>query len=75
MHGNLRNLGLDTLDVVNPRVMGDQRKASEGPIERQMEALAALRECGLVSHIGVANATAKQIEDAGRITPIRGTRP
>ncbi|CAM2163851.1 pyridoxine 4-dehydrogenase [Paraburkholderia sacchari] len=67
---NLRNLGLDTLDVVNLRIMGDVHKPAEGPIEKQMEALAALRERGLVRHIGISNATAKQIEDAGRIAPI-----
>ncbi|WP_433705883.1 aldo/keto reductase family oxidoreductase [Paraburkholderia sacchari] len=67
---NLRNLGLDTLDVVNLRIMGDVHKPAEGPIEKQMEALAALRERGIVRHIGISNATAKQIEDAGRIAPI-----
>ncbi|NLP63530.1 aldo/keto reductase family oxidoreductase [Paraburkholderia sacchari] len=67
---NLRNLGLDTLDVVNLRIMGDVHKPAEGPIERQMEALAALREHGLVRNIGISNATAKQIENAGRIAPI-----
>ncbi|CAB3802258.1 Pyridoxine 4-dehydrogenase [Paraburkholderia caffeinitolerans] len=71
---NLRNLGLDTLDVVNLRVMGDQHKPAEGPIERQMETLAALQERGLVRHIGISNATAKQIEDAGRIAPIVGVQ-
>ncbi|MFX1677494.1 aldo/keto reductase family oxidoreductase [Paraburkholderia sp. A2WS-5] len=67
---NLRNLGLDTLDVVNLRIMGDVHKPAEGPLEKQMEALAALRERGLVRHIGISNATAKQIDEAGRIAPI-----
>ncbi|PYE19595.1 aryl-alcohol dehydrogenase-like predicted oxidoreductase [Paraburkholderia silvatlantica] len=70
VHDNLRNLGLDTLDVVNLRIMGDVHKPSEGPIERQMEALADMRERGLVRHIGVSNATAKQIDDAEKIAPI-----
>jgi pyridoxine 4-dehydrogenase len=70
VHDNLRNLGLDALDVVNLRIMGDIHQPSEGPIERQMEALATLRQRGLVRHIGMSNATAKQIADANRIAPI-----
>ncbi|WP_322092925.1 aldo/keto reductase family oxidoreductase [Paraburkholderia bannensis] len=70
VHDNLRNLGLDALDIVNLRIMGDIHQPSEGPIERQMETLAALRERGLVRHIGMSNATAKQVADAGRIAPI-----
>lgn len=70
VHDNLRNLGLDTLDVVNLRIMGDVHKPAEGPVERQMEVLAALREQGLVRHIGISNATAKQIDDAEKIAPI-----
>ncbi|WP_322057073.1 aldo/keto reductase family oxidoreductase [Paraburkholderia sp. J63] len=74
VHDNLRNLGLDTLDVVNLRIMGDVHKPAEGPVERQMEALAALRERGLVRHIGISNATAKQIADAEKIAPIVGVQ-
>lgn len=70
VHDNLRNLGLDALDIVNLRIMGDIHQPSEGPIERQMEALATLRQRGLVRHIGMSNATAKQIADANRIAPI-----
>ncbi|POR52735.1 aryl-alcohol dehydrogenase-like predicted oxidoreductase [Paraburkholderia eburnea] len=70
VHDNLRNLGLDVLDIVNLRIMGDIHQPAEGPIGRQMEALATLRQRGLVRHIGVSNATAKQIADAGRIAPI-----
>ncbi|MEM5422471.1 aldo/keto reductase family oxidoreductase [Paraburkholderia ferrariae] len=70
VHDNLRNLGLDTLDVVNLRIMGDVHKPAEGSVEREMEALAALRERGLVRHIGISNATAKQIDDAEKIAPI-----
>ncbi|NIE65364.1 aldo/keto reductase family oxidoreductase [Burkholderia sp. Ax-1719] len=70
VHDNLRNLGLDALDIVNLRIMGDIHQPSEGPIERQMEALATLRQRGLVRHIGMSNATAKQIADAGRFAPI-----
>ncbi|WP_321817515.1 MULTISPECIES: aldo/keto reductase family oxidoreductase [unclassified Paraburkholderia] len=70
VHDNLRNLGLETLDIVNLRVMGDVHQPSEGPIERQMEALATLRQRGLVRDIGLSNATAKQIADASHIAPI-----
>ncbi|WP_322032231.1 aldo/keto reductase family oxidoreductase [Paraburkholderia sp. J76] len=70
VHDNLRNLGIDAIDVVNLRIMGDVHKPAEGPVEPQMEMLASLRERGLVRHIGVSNATAKQIDDAEKITPI-----
>ncbi|MGG1947962.1 aldo/keto reductase family oxidoreductase [Trinickia sp. NRRL B-1857] len=67
---NLRNLGLDVLDVVNLRLMFDVHAPAEGSIERQMTALAQLRQDGLVRHIGISNATATQIEQAQRIAPI-----
>lgn len=67
---NLRNLGLDVLDVVNLRLMFDVHAPAEGSIERQMSALAQLQQDGLVRHIGISNATATQIEQAQRIAPI-----
>ncbi|RQN38067.1 aldo/keto reductase family oxidoreductase [Paraburkholderia tropica] len=70
VHDNLRNLALDAIDVVNLRIMGDVHKPAEGPVEPQMERLARLRERGLVRHIGLSNATAKQVADAERIAPI-----
>ncbi|TDG06663.1 aldo/keto reductase family oxidoreductase [Paraburkholderia guartelaensis] len=70
VHDNLRNLGLDALDVVNLRIMGDVHKPSEGPVEKQVEALARLRERGLVRNVGMSNATAAQIAAAQRIVPI-----
>ena len=70
VHDNLRNLGLDVLDVVNLRIMGDVHKPSEGPVEKQVETLAALRERGLVRDVGLSNATAAQIAAARRIVPI-----
>ena len=63
---NLRNLGLDVLDVVNLRLMFDPHAPKEGPIEQQMETLAALQQEGLVRHIGVSNATAAQVAQAQR---------
>jgi pyridoxine 4-dehydrogenase len=70
VHDNLRNLALDALDVVNLRIMGNVHTPSEGPIESQMEALATLQQRGLVRHIGLSNATAKQIADAEQFAPI-----
>ncbi|RFU44826.1 aldo/keto reductase family oxidoreductase [Paraburkholderia sp. DHOC27] len=70
VHDNLRNLGLDVLDVVNLRIMGDVHKPSEGSIEKQVTALAELQHKGLVRHIGVSNATAKQIAEAQRLVEI-----
>ena len=72
VHDNLRNLGLDTLDVVNLRFMFGQGTAgpTEGPIEAPLTALAEMQRQGLVRHIGLSNATPKQIADGRRITEI-----
>ncbi|MDE2289778.1 MAG: aldo/keto reductase family oxidoreductase [Burkholderiales bacterium] len=70
VHDNLRNLGLDTLDVVNMRIMKDVHAPSEGSIERQIMALAELQRQGLVRHIGLSNVTAAQVAEAQRITAI-----
>jgi aryl-alcohol dehydrogenase-like predicted oxidoreductase len=65
VHDNLRNLGLEALDVVNLRFMFDVHGPAEGPIEEPLTALAELQRKGLVRHIGLSNATPRQIE-AGR---------
>ncbi|MDR3426419.1 aldo/keto reductase family oxidoreductase [Silvimonas sp.] len=70
VHDNLRNLGLDVLDIVNIRIMGDIHAPAEGSIERQVTALAELQQRGLVRHIGLSNATPTQIAEAQRIAPI-----
>jgi pyridoxine 4-dehydrogenase len=70
VHDNLRNLGLDTLEVVNLRIMGDIHSPTEGSIAAQVEALAELQSKGLVRHIGLSNATATQIAEARRIVGI-----
>lgn len=67
---NRRNLGLDVIDVVNMRIMGDIHKPSEGSIARQVEALAELRRKGVIRHVGLSNATSAQIAEARRITEI-----
>ncbi|SDI47360.1 Predicted oxidoreductase [Paraburkholderia steynii] len=70
VHDNLRNLGLDALDIVNIRVMGNIHSPAEGSIEEQVVALAQLQREGLVKHIGLSNVTATQIAEAQRIVPI-----
>src|ERR1700727_4077608 len=55
VHDNLRNLGLDVIDVVNMRVMGSIHAPSEGSIAKQVGALAELQRRGLVRHIGLSN--------------------
>ena len=61
---NLRNLGLEALDVVNLRIMGDIHHPSEGSIARQMTAMAELQRQGLIRHIGLSNATSAQVAEA-----------
>jgi aryl-alcohol dehydrogenase-like predicted oxidoreductase len=70
VHDNLRNLGLDVLEVVNFRSMLDVHGPAEGSLEEQVTALAKLREEGLIKHVGLSNVTMKQVEDARRIVPI-----
>lgn len=70
VHDNLRNLGLDALDVVNFRSMLDVHGPAEGSLEEPLTALAQLREEGLVRHVGVSNVTLAQVEEARRIVPI-----
>ena len=70
VHGNLRNLGLDALDVVNLRIMGNIHAPAEGSIEKQVTALAELQRKGLVRHIGLSNATSSQVAEAQRLVEI-----
>jgi aryl-alcohol dehydrogenase-like predicted oxidoreductase len=70
VHDNLRNLGLDVIDVVNLRSMYDVHGPAEGPLEEQLTALAELQQKGLIRHIGLSNVTAKQVADGGKITKI-----
>src|SRR6202030_4550768 len=66
---NLRNLGLDRLDVVNLRV-GGVMGPSEGSIEEPLTALAELKQQGLIRHLGLSNVTPKQLKEAQTITDI-----
>ncbi|ANB76647.1 aldo/keto reductase family oxidoreductase [Paraburkholderia phytofirmans] len=70
VHDNLRNLGVDALDVVNMRIMGSVHAPAEGSIEKQVAALAELQQQGLVRHIGLSNVTAAQVAEAQGIAEI-----
>lgn len=71
VHDNLRNLGLDALDVVNMRVMiGDGHAPREGSIEASVSVLAELQQQGLIKHIGVSNVTPTQVAEARKIANI-----
>jgi pyridoxine 4-dehydrogenase len=69
VHDNLRNLGLEKLDVVNLRVGGIMEPSDES-IEEPLTALAELKRQGLIRHMGVSNVSRKQLEEAQRITEI-----
>ncbi|PWC31379.1 aldo/keto reductase family oxidoreductase [Azospirillum sp. TSO35-2] len=70
VHDNLRNLGLDVLDVVNLRVWGNGHGPDEGPIEPELNVLAELQQQGLVRHIGLSNVTPRQVEEGRRMCEI-----
>lgn len=70
IHDNLRNLGLDVIDVVNLRLMFDVHGPAEGDIEPMLSVLAGLQQKGLIRHIGLSNATAKQIAQGRGICDI-----
>jgi pyridoxine 4-dehydrogenase len=70
VHDNLRNLGLDVLDIVNYRALGTIHGPKEGPIAEQVTVLADLRRKGLIRHVGLSNVTAAQIAEAQAITDI-----
>ena len=69
IHDNLRNLGLDQLDVVNLRV-GGVEKPSEGSIEEPLTVLAELQRQGLIRHLGLSNVTSRQLAEAQKISKI-----
>ncbi|AQQ22600.1 aldo/keto reductase family oxidoreductase [Burkholderia cenocepacia] len=70
VHDNLRNLGLDVLDVVNLRIMFDMHGPAEGSIEAPLATLAELQRRGLVRHIGLSNVTPAQVAEGRRICDI-----
>jgi pyridoxine 4-dehydrogenase len=70
VHDNLRNLGLDALDIVNYRAMGSVHGPKEGSIAEQVTVLADLRRKGLIRHLGLSNVTAAQLAEAQAITDV-----
>ncbi len=70
VHDNLRNLGLEVLDIVNYRVVGSDQGPGEGSIAEQVTVLADLRRKGLIRHIGLSNVTAAQVSEAQAITKV-----
>jgi aryl-alcohol dehydrogenase-like predicted oxidoreductase len=69
VHDNLRNLGIERLEVVNLRV-GGIHGPNEGPIEEQFTTLAELQRQGLIRHLGLSNVTASQVERASAIATV-----
>ena len=70
VHDNLRNLGLDVLDVVNLRSMFDVHGPAEGSLEEPLTVLAELQQQGLVRHIGLSNVTSTQVAQGRTICDI-----
>ena len=70
VHDNLRNLGLDALDVVNLRIMFDVAGPAEGSIEAPLAVLADLQRQGLVRRIGLSNVTQRQVAEGRRTADI-----
>jgi aryl-alcohol dehydrogenase-like predicted oxidoreductase len=69
VHDNLRNLGVERLDVVNLRV-GAVLEPSEGSVEEPLTALAELKHQGLIGHVGLSNITPQQLKEGQKITEI-----
>jgi len=70
VHDNLRNLGVDALDVVNLRLMGRIHEPGEGSLEEPFTALAELQRQGLIRHLGLSNATSGQVKEARAIAKV-----
>jgi pyridoxine 4-dehydrogenase len=70
VHDNLRNLGLDVLDVVNLRSMFDVHGPAEGSLEVPLSVLADLQRKGLIRHIGLSNVTSTQVAEGRKICEI-----
>ncbi|AZI43583.1 aldo/keto reductase family oxidoreductase [Deinococcus psychrotolerans] len=72
VHSNLKNLGLEALDVVNLRMMGGGE--DHGPVEESvaepLTVLAELQQQGLIRHLGLSNVTAAQLAEAQTIAPV-----
>jgi pyridoxine 4-dehydrogenase len=70
VHDNLRNLGVEAIDVVNLRLMGDGHAPSEGSLAEPLTTLAELKKQGLIRHLGLSNITPEQLAEAQTITEV-----
>lgn len=70
VHSNLKNLGLEQLDVVNLRAMFSAHGPAEGSIAEPLSVLAECQQQGLIRHLGLSNVTKTQVEEAQSIAPI-----
>ena len=70
VHDNLRNLGVEAIDVVNFRSMHGLHGPAEGSIEQQVTVLAELQRKGLIKHIGLSNVTPTQVAEGRKICDI-----
>jgi len=70
VHDNLKNLGVEALDVVNLRITGATHEPSESSIEPQFTALADLQRQGLIRQLGLSNVTSTQVKQARGIAPV-----
>ena len=67
---NLRNLGLDRLEIVNFRIHAGHHGRGDHKIAKSFEAMAAMQQEGLIRHLGISNATSDQVAEARAIAPI-----
>ena len=67
---NLRNLGLERMEVVNFRIHPGHHGRGDHSIARSFEEMAAMQQEGLIAHLGISNATASQVKEARAIAPI-----
>ena len=70
VHDNLRNLGLDVLDVVNFRVWGNLHSPGDASIAEGFTALAELQRQGLIRHLGLSNVSSAQVKEAQTIAKV-----
>jgi pyridoxine 4-dehydrogenase len=68
VHDNLRNLGLDVLDVVNLRI--SMEAPADEPVAEHFAVLAGLRQAGLIRHLGLSGASAAQLTEAQGVAPV-----
>lgn len=69
VHDNLRNLGVERMNVVNLRV-GGMSEPTEGSIEEPLTTLAELKQQGLIEHLGLSNVSPEQLAEGQKITDI-----